>query len=51
MKLMTQITGAVLAAVFAFSAPSANANETQQALASESAIETIKKRGVIRVGI
>lgn len=51
MKFMSQITGAVLAAVCAFSAPQAKANETQQALASESAIEAIKKRGVIRVGM
>lgn len=51
MRFASHIAGAILAAVFAFSGPAADAAETQQALSSESAIETIKKRGVIRVGM
>ena len=51
MRLFRHLTGAVIAALVAISAPQAQANEAQQALASESVIETIKKRGVIRVGM
>lgn len=51
MKVFRHIAGAVLAALVAITGPEAKANEAQQALASESVIETIKKRGVIRVGM
>ncbi len=51
MKFWTKLAGLALAAA-TFAAPIATtANETQQALASESVIETIKQRGVIRVGM
>ncbi len=51
MKFWTKLAGLALAAA-TFAAPvAATANETQQALASESVIETIKQRGVIRVGM
>jgi len=51
MRIFRTLAGAVLAALVATTAPVVQANEAQQALASESVIETIKKRGVIRVGM
>jgi polar amino acid transport system substrate-binding protein len=45
-----KLIGALLAAAIALAAP-AKAQDAQQALASESVIETIKQRGVIRVGM
>ena len=45
-----KIIAALLAAAVAFAAP-AKAQDAQQALASESVIEAIKQRGVIRVGM
>jgi len=51
MRIFRTLAGAVLAALVATTAPVVQANEAQQALASESVIETIKKRGVVRVGM
>lgn len=51
MKVFRHIAGAVLATLVAVSGQQARADDAQQALAKESVIETIKKRGVIRVGM
>ncbi|MEO0361860.1 MAG: transporter substrate-binding domain-containing protein, partial [Pseudomonadota bacterium] len=51
MKFWTGLAAAALAAATLVAPVGAAANETQQALASESVIETIKQRGVIRVGM
>ena len=51
MRILGSLAAIALAAVMAFEPAAARAADTQQSLASESVIETIKKRGVIRVGM
>lgn len=51
MKLLSLAAAALIAAAAFIAPPAAQAQSTQQALASESVIETIKRRGVIRVGM
>jgi polar amino acid transport system substrate-binding protein len=51
MKIRSGLAGVALAAVAAFAPARAPAQETQQALAAGSVIETIKQRGAIRVGM
>lgn len=51
MKTRLFISGIVLVCVFVLGLPAGYAGDTQRALAGESAIETIAKRGVIKVGM
>ena len=51
MRLLGCLAGFALAAVLALDPSSGRAADTQQSLAAESVIETIKKRGVLKVGM
>ncbi|MEL7463019.1 MAG: transporter substrate-binding domain-containing protein [Pseudomonadota bacterium] len=51
MKIWNGLAALAVAAGMLAAPAASQANETQQALASESVIETIKQRGVIRVGM
>ncbi len=51
MKALKLLVGAILATGLLVVAPSAIADETRRALSSESVLETIKKRGSLRVGL
>ena len=51
LKFQKALAGAVVALALAVAPTMASAENTQQMLAGESVIETIKKRGVIRVGM
>ena len=51
MRVLKSLLCTVVAAGLFMAASSTMANETRQALSSESVIETIKKRGSLRVGM